>query len=114
MYTGTLASEISLLLRRLFLRSSVDARSVLGMATSATLGSGQPEPLRNFAAQLFSKQPDDVRVVQGKRRQLDLTPPQPPNWATSSAAGCRPPARRRFPPSPPTPRGSPAASRRAR
>ncbi|MCX6017614.1 MAG: DEAD/DEAH box helicase [Chloroflexi bacterium] len=77
MYTGTLASEISLLLRRLFLRSSVDARSVLGMATSATLGSGQPEPLRNFAAQLFSKQPDDVRVVQGKRRQLDLTPPQP-------------------------------------
>jgi len=85
MYAGTLASEISLLLRRLFLRCGVDARSVLGVATSATLGSGKPEPLQNFAAELFSKPADDIRVVQGKRRQLDLTPEQPPAGGDPSA-----------------------------
>ena len=48
LYTGTLAAEITLLIRRLLLRCEVDPRNVLQMATSATLGTGDEERLRDF------------------------------------------------------------------
>jgi Lhr-like helicase len=56
LYSGTLAAEISLLLKRVFLRCGRDAADILMLATSATLGEGVNE----FAAKIFSK---DVRSI---------------------------------------------------
>lgn len=56
LYSGTLAAEISLLLKRVFLRCGKDSREILTLATSATLGEGVNE----FAARIFSK---DVRTI---------------------------------------------------
>src|SRR5258707_13936252 len=55
LYTGTLAAEITLLLRRLYARCGVSARQVFQVATSATLGSGSTDELCDPAATLFSK-----------------------------------------------------------
>lgn len=65
LYTGTLAGEITLLLRRLHDRSGVTSPKVLHLATSATLG-GNDDDLRQFAATLFSKESRLVHVVRGQ------------------------------------------------
>jgi DEAD/DEAH box helicase domain-containing protein len=72
LYTGTLAAEITLLLRRLLLRCGVAAEHVLQMATSATLGTGDQEELRQFAATLFSKEHASVHVVEGTSARVPL------------------------------------------
>ena len=74
LYTGTLAAEITLLLRRLYERCGVDANRVLQVATSATLGTEERHAeLRGFIAKLFSKRPPLVRVISGKRTDTRLT-----------------------------------------
>lgn len=65
-YTGNLAAEITLLLRRVQMRCGRDPRTVLHIATSATMGGGTEE-LRAFAARLFSKEAGLVNVIQGER-----------------------------------------------
>ena len=64
LYAGTLAAEITLLLRRLYERSEVDSSHLLQIATSATLG-GSIDDLKQFAATVFTKSPDLVFPITG-------------------------------------------------
>ncbi len=69
LYTGNLAAEISLLLKRVYAKCAVSPSDVLQYATSATIG-GEDDPkkvLSEFAGQLFSKPSTDVQVVIGER-----------------------------------------------
>lgn len=78
LYTGALAGEITLLLRRLLDRCGVASSRVLHLATSATLG-GSDDELRTFAATLFSKEQQLVRVVRGNStRTMPDVPEAPP------------------------------------
>jgi hypothetical protein len=77
LYTGTLAADICLLLRRVLIRCGVDPNHVLHIATSATLG-GSQEDLRAFGARIFSKDPDLVRCLRGKSFRRELPPAAPP------------------------------------
>jgi ATP-dependent helicase YprA (DUF1998 family) len=78
LYTGTLAAEITLLLRRVRDRSQRSAERITHIATSATLG-GTPEDLRNFAATVFSVPPSIVTVFEGAKAPL---PPSPEHSST--------------------------------
>ena len=82
LYTGTLAAEITLLLRRLGERCGVPPERLLHIATSATIGREGEEgarELRDFAATLFSKPADLVEVIRGKARRIDLAQIAPPS-----------------------------------
>lgn len=78
LYSGTLAAEMTLLLRRLYQRCGVKSEQVLQLATSATIGddsAGAAGKLQAFASILFSKPAPLVRVIQGKKRDTRLIPP---------------------------------------
>lgn len=64
-YSGNLAAEITLLLRRVLMRCGRSSEEVLCLATSATIGGG-PSELRPFAATLFSKPHHLVEVIEGR------------------------------------------------
>jgi hypothetical protein len=87
LYAGTLAAEVSLLLQRVLLRCGKTPGDVLHIATSATLG-GSQEDLRQFAGELFRKDPvpETVRLIQGKSRPLEWPEPQPPGDASALTA----------------------------
>jgi DEAD/DEAH box helicase domain-containing protein len=70
LYSGTLAAEVALLLRRVLVRCERNAGEVLHIATSATLGEGA----REFAAQLFYKRADQIEWIEGKRARAHLAP----------------------------------------
>ena len=74
MYTGTLAAEIALLLRRVLIRCGLPCERVLQIATSATLGGD----VREFAAKLFSKDLTNVRWIQGESVRPALPEAVPP------------------------------------
>lgn len=78
LYTGTLAAEITLLLRRLYARCGVRSESILQIATSATLHEGSDE-LRLFAAKLFTKAAEQVKHIEGKRAPSDCPVALPPD-----------------------------------
>ncbi len=78
LYTGTLAAEITLLLRRLLLRCGLCPEDVLQFATSATLGTGDPEELRSFASTVFSKPTAMVHVITGESAKAPMSAPSPP------------------------------------
>lgn len=82
LYTGTLAAEITLLLRRVRDRCGVSPEQLTHIATSATLG-GTKEDLRSFAATVFSVPRTLVKVVQGATAPLpnpqELTTTQTPS-----------------------------------
>ena len=84
LYTGTLAAEITLLLRRLLLRCGLRSEDVLQFATSATLGSDDHEELRGFASTVFSKPAEMVHVIAGKQSKAPMGDPSPPE-ATPTA-----------------------------
>ena len=86
LYTGTLAAEITLLLRRLLLRCGLKSEDVLQFATSATLGTGDADELRGFASQVFSKPAELVHVVAGEQARTPLRAPSPPG-TTATAEG---------------------------
>ena len=86
LYTGTLAAEITLLLRRLFLRCGVKPEQVLQMATSATLGTGDADELRDFAATIFSKKAQLVHIIEGESTRVKLDEPQSPEEKPSPAS----------------------------
>lgn len=74
LYSGTLAAEISLLLKRVFLRCGKESREILMLATSATLGEG----VNNFAAKIFSKDAETIIHIDGavdRRSFPDASPP---------------------------------------
>lgn len=83
LYTGTLAAEITLLLRRLLLRCGLDSTDVLQMATSATLGT---QALDDFAATIFSKPKSLVHVIEGQSHRLPLARVSPPATPPTPAA----------------------------
>jgi len=66
LYSGNLAAEISLLLKRVRQRCSVHAEQIMQIATSATLG-GSTEDLQDFASKLFSTRRSDVSVITGQK-----------------------------------------------
>ena len=70
-YSGNLAAEITFLLRRVLMRCGRKPEDVLCIATSATIGGGVAE-LRPFAARLFSKPGNLVRVIAGKPQRPEL------------------------------------------
>ena len=72
LYTGTLAAEITLLLRRLLERCEVKSEHVLHIATSATIGRDEPGELEVFAAKLFTKKQSLVQVVQGHSMRVSF------------------------------------------
>ena len=78
LYTGTLAAEIALLLRRLAIRCEVFSSDILQMATSATLGAGNQDDLKKFAATIFSKSIGQVQVIEGCSTRIALDVPAPP------------------------------------
>jgi DEAD/DEAH box helicase domain-containing protein len=81
LYTGTLAAEITLLLRRVYDRCGVSAEQVLGIATSATLGGEGTDDLRVFAAELFSKSRGSVQVIHGRQERPTFPAAEPPQGA---------------------------------
>ena len=78
LYTGTLAAEMTMLLRRLFRRCGVSSEQVLQLATSATLRTGEPGELEDFASVLFSKPRSLVKVIQGEVQSTVLPEASPP------------------------------------
>lgn len=85
LYTGTLAAEITLLLRRVLARCGLKPTDLLQIATSATLGSGNDEELRNFAGTVFSKSADNVHVITGRMAPMELAEEAPPEAELSAA-----------------------------
>jgi hypothetical protein len=78
LYTGTLAAEMTLLLRRVLLRCGLESKDVLHIATSATIGTGANDELKNFAATLFSKNASSVKVINGERARIEFGEAKPP------------------------------------
>ena len=74
-YSGNLAAEITFLLRRVLMRCGRRPEDVLCIATSATIGGGVDE-LQPFAARVFSKPEQLVRVIAGKPMQPALAAPK--------------------------------------
>lgn len=76
LYTGTLAAEMTLLLRRLLNRCGRAADDVLFVATSATLGDGSAEQLEErlsvFASTIFSRSREGVRAIVGRRAHVEM------------------------------------------
>ncbi|MBI3303574.1 MAG: DEAD/DEAH box helicase [Deltaproteobacteria bacterium] len=85
LYTGTLAAEITLLMRRLLIRCGVSSNDVLQMATSATLGTGSQDELRKFAATLFTKEAQFVHMIQGQSTRTPMAPPAQPAKAPTAS-----------------------------
>lgn len=80
LYAGTLAAEITLLLRRVAIRCGRTPEQILQIATSATLGGGSGE-LVEFAATIFSKRKDLIVPIKGEPASLVLGEPRPPATA---------------------------------
>lgn len=76
-YSGNLAAEITLLLRRVLMRCGRRSEDVLFIATSATIGGGVEE-LRPFAARLFSKPEELVTVIAGQPQRPQLLAQEAP------------------------------------
>ncbi len=85
LYTGTLAAEITLLLRRLLDRCEQAPEDVIHFATSATIGRDMPGELETFAARLFTKDQSLVKVIRGQTTRQPLPVESPPK-ATHTAA----------------------------
>ena len=75
MYSGTLAAEIALLMRRVLLRCGMSSHQVLQIATSATLGA----EVREFASKLFSKTIGQIAWIEGASVRPPLPAPLHPN-----------------------------------
>lgn len=77
LYGGTLAGEITLLLRRVLERCGRSPEDVLQLATTATLGGSDTE-VAQFASSVFGADPASVRIVRGAPAPWSFPPPDPP------------------------------------
>lgn len=84
LYTGTLAAEITLLLRRLYLKCGLDSRKIMHIATSATI-SGSQDELKDFASTLFSKDTNLVSLIEGEPIRLSFPEPSIPTNPTKAS-----------------------------
>jgi hypothetical protein len=78
LYTGTLAAEITLLLRRLLDRCERTSEHILHIATSATIGKGVSGELEAFASQIFTKDQALIKIIQGESTRITLPTEAPP------------------------------------
>ncbi len=87
LYTGTLAAEITLLLRRLLDRCELLPEQILQIATSATIGkdTGGSGELEDFAAQLFTKDRSLIKVIRGESTRISLPSEAPPEHLPSAS-----------------------------
>ena len=67
LYTGNLANDISMLIRRTLLRMNKRRDDIRFYATSATIGDGTPASLQNAAAGLFGVDHESVAAITGDR-----------------------------------------------
>ena len=86
LYTGTLAAEITLLLRRLLDRCQRKPEDILHIATSATIDRGMPGELEAFASQIFTKEPALVRVIRGEAMRIELPAERSPQREPTAGA----------------------------
>ena len=86
LYTGTLAAEITLLLRRVLGRCGLRPSDVLHVATSATLGRGDPAELKAFASTLFTKPSGLVSVIEGRSARNPMAEARPPRAEPDAAS----------------------------
>ena len=86
LYTGTLAAEITLLLRRVLDRCGLRPADVLHIATSATLGRGNTVELQAFASTLFSKGIELVRVIEGQSARNPMSEVRSPRVEPDAAS----------------------------
>jgi Lhr-like helicase len=68
LYSGTLAAEIALLLRRVLLRCGRNPEDVMWLGASATLGGD----LKEFSAALFNRCASDVYILEGQKTRPSL------------------------------------------
>lgn len=83
LYTGALAAEVTMLLRRLYIRCGVDSKDVMQIATSATIGGDSDVELKQFVSQLFSKPGDLVEICVGDKQLPELPEPVSPRLNAS-------------------------------
>ncbi|KAA5801060.1 DEAD/DEAH box helicase [Alkalicaulis satelles] len=76
-YIGAQAAELSLLLRRVAAAFGKRPEELRYVATSATIGDGDPAPLGAFLSQLSGAPLDQVHVVLGQRAVLPEDPLEP-------------------------------------
>lgn len=76
-YVGSAAAEIALLIRRVLLTFGVKPADVRFVATSATIGDGRDvtDELRRFLRDLSGTDEDRVKVVIGRRAEVELPLP---------------------------------------
>ncbi len=74
LYSGTLAAEITLLMRRVLMRAERRPEDVLAIATSATLAGDA----RGFMSRVFGKAPEQVVIVEGQSARRPLPEARPP------------------------------------
>jgi len=70
LYSGALAAEISLLMKRVLLRCGTDSPKVLQIGTSATLDGD----IEDFASKLFQKERGLIHRIEGQSKRIDLPP----------------------------------------
>jgi hypothetical protein len=73
LYTGNLANDITMLIRRALLRMNKTHSDIQFYATSATIGDGSPEKLTEAAAGLFGVGPCTVAPITGDRAFPDVS-----------------------------------------
>lgn len=76
-YVGSQAAELALLLRRVVHAFGVDPHRVRFVATSATIGGGDPQAkarLGRFLADIAGVSPDQVSVIEGERVVPEIPP----------------------------------------
>ena len=79
LYRGTLAAEITLLLRRICERCGVHPKDIYHFATSATIGTGNVQELVDFASTIFSKDKNLVKIIKGESIKPVLQKREAPN-----------------------------------
>ena len=73
-YTGAGATEIAMLLRRVLMAYGVTTDEVRFATSSATIGNGGEEPLKEFISSITGLQLSQVRYVDGKRKGIESIP----------------------------------------
>ncbi|MBP7553133.1 MAG: DEAD/DEAH box helicase [Spirochaetes bacterium] len=69
LYNGSLAAEISLLLKRVLIKANKKSDNILYIATSATLNENEKES-KDFFSSFFDKEPDDIFLIKGEREYI--------------------------------------------
>ena len=81
LYSGTLAAEIMMLLRRVRERCNVKSDNIIHIGTSATLG-GNEKQLQDFGSMIFSTKQENTYVIRGQYSKhyfgnVESTPSKP-------------------------------------